>query len=337
MSSSLLRTVVVGLSWLGLVASAAAAPATADGRDEINLEPDPAWQRCLKAPASAMPGFVPDAGGGRTGIARVRMRFTEPEQPPEVTVIFNSGGPAFEQFVRGHIAGFRYRCAVTASEPFVAAQEFRFNLDGKERTVWSEPRIEWGMEERLSACLVAPKPRIDYPKNLYGRNVQGVVLARYAFTSADAPPNVEILYDGGVAEFGELARRHGQRYRLPCLRAADGIVRSSQVFSFAIAGESRSVLRDATLSSFLRSVRDLGASPVRFDFTTMGCPFDVRFRLLQPALANEVGQRGAADPNRREFVEWLRTLDLALTPEQRRQTYAEEMTIAVPCAVVDLT
>lgn len=50
-----------------------------------------------------------------------------------------------------------------------------------------------------------------------------------------------------------------------------------------------------------------------FAFDTVSCPSRLRFGLGRPACANNVGDTGTPNPNRRGFIAWMEELELALT------------------------
>ena len=91
------------------------------------------------------------------------------------------------------------------------------------------------------------------------------------------------------------------------------------------------------LATFVRALDKLEAEHVKFDFANTACPFDVRFVLRQPVLSNEVGEIERSDPNRREFIEWLKTVSLKIPERDRAQVLGDSMTLSVPCGVLDLS
>ena len=58
--------------------------------------------------------------------------------------------------------------------------------------------------------------------------------------------------------------------------------------------------------------------------------------LLQPYAPNMVGEVGRSDPNRTEFIEWLKTLALDLPTRMRKHVIGDTITISVPCGLIDL-
>ena len=131
---------------------------------------------------------------------------------------------------------------------------------------------------------------------MLGGPTQGVVFAQYTFTDPSAPPKVDILYDGGAPRFARVVERYAAQYRVPCMKPADGPLTAEQQFHFQIDGEKNSVLKNAPLPAFVGALDRLESQHVRFDFNTMGCPFDVRFVLRQPYLENVIGEVEPARP-----------------------------------------
>ena len=91
------------------------------------------------------------------------------------------------------------------------------------------------------------------------------------------------------------------------------------------------------LVELLGVVKGLKQQTARFDLATMTCPFDVKFAPRQPHAENYVSQIGAQDPNRREFIEWLRAITLDLPAPMMRTAFGETSIISVPCALLDLS
>ena len=298
------------------------------------LESDSAAQRCLVAPEGKLE--YPDglASAKLGGILRVRLTFRKPDAAPEAEVFFSTVEDPFRTQVLERV--FRYRVPCLApGETLVVAQEFEY-LPGDGRKVhWSDTREE--PQGNAWRCLLGSDRPPRYPRLSVDKGEQGVVLARLVFSSPDAPPKVEILFDGGRPRLADTVLDFVSEYRLPCLATADAPLRASQVFSFRVKGETQRVFRDSKLADFLGVVDGIESANVRFDFATMGCPFELRFTLLQPYLPNRVGELERRDPNRREFIEWLRKVRFKLPDRMLAQVLGDSMTIAIPCVVLNLS
>ena len=232
---------------------------------------------------------------------------------------------------------FRYRVpCLKAGSSFVVTQEFEY-LPGDGRKVhWSETREVSGRGGRFLSCLKGAERPPRYPPLSREKGEQGAVLARYVFSSPDAPPRVDILFDGGRPRLAQTVTDYASEYRLPCMQPAEGPLHVVQAFRFRMQGEDQRVLRDSALADFLGAVDGIEKAKVRFDFATMGCPFELRFTLRQPILPNVIGEVARADPNRREFIEWMSTLRLKLPDRVLAQVMNDSMTISVPCVVLNL-
>lgn len=327
------------LAWGGAVS--AQAPAMEARAEGLRLEPPPSLAACLKAEPGATPRPVYPADALKAGlmaVVRARLVFSGPDRPPEVAVEYNSSDPAFEQAVRDHVAAYRMPCVRADAPPFRATQVFNFVVkdvysgplrdDGERRAPWS------------ASCLDQSSRAVSavYPRKSIQSGEQGNVLLRLKFVAPDAAPDVVVLYDGGSAALSAEAARVARSYRLPCLESGQPPVFAILPFSFRIDGDAYVRLKpDLALKELLRLVRGLQQERVRFDTNGMGCPFQLEFRPFRPYEANEVGDVGPAHPNRREFVEWLRTLQLDIGPKAARYVIGQTVTVNVPCAVLDLS
>ncbi len=272
-----------------------------------------------------------------SAVVRVRLTFSSSGTAPAVDVLYNSGRPAFADVVRDHVKTYRLPCLTAQAAPASATQEFQFVPGDGRKVVWSAPRPDSDPDdEAVAACLKTKGPRPDYPRRALQEGLQGTVLARMTFTAPDAEPLTEIVFDGGSAVLANAVKTYIRDYRLPCLAPSRAPVTGFQQFAFVLTNEENFVLKDVTLKQFLGAVEGLDKHRVRFDLNTMACPFEVRFKLYQPYMPNAVGEIGTSDPNRREFLEWLKTASLKLPPNAKRQVIGDSMTIAVPCGVLDL-
>ena len=270
------------------------------------------------------------------GVIRVRLTFTSADAPPRAEVAFASVEDVFREAVFEQVASYRLPCLGAGDGPIVAVQEFQFLPGDGRKVIWSEARDSLPLRNPTSNCVTGADHVPSYPSSAERRGDQAIVFAEYVFKDAVSAPDVTILYDGESPAFGRAVREYASGLRLPCMPADARPLRAFQSFTFSFDGR-RSRLKDAALPSFLGVVDHLEDQHVRFDFTTMGCPFEVRFVLREPYLSNSVGEVEKHDPNRREFLEWLKTVKLDIPTRDLKQVLGDSMTITVPCSVIDLT
>ena len=125
------------------------------------------------------------------------------------------------------------------------------------------------------------------------------------------------------------------RYRLPCMPPGMRPIDAMQLFRFQYSDEIRH-FKDMTLATFVGAIDGLASENVRFDLSTMGCPFDLRFTMYRPYFKNRVLEIGSVEPARREFLDWMRRQRLRLNHDQFKHLLGDSMTISVPCGVLDL-
>jgi hypothetical protein len=328
----------LGLCLRGLIAAWMTLLSVAALADDPSFDSTPSALRCLVAPdrkeALRYPtGQVEQKNGG---IVRVRLTFVSATDAPRVEVFYESAGTAFSDAVLDYVSKYRLPCLVAADAPLLATQEFAFDPGDGRKVMWADVRRDGPSKAHFLECLKGNEGLPDYPSGALGQTLEGVVFARFSFVDPASAPNVEILYDSDSSKLAGAVRQYLARLRLPCMKAGDPPVGAFQQFRFALEGNRHAVLRDAPLSDFVGALDKLESQHVRFDFTTMGCPFEVRFVLRQPYLDNEVGEVERHDPNRREFLEWLKRVDLKLSSRNHRLVIGDSMTITVPCVVLDL-
>jgi len=317
-----------------LLGCLAASSASAHG---IEAEPSASAARCVvmsKEPL-AYPRQMAERKTG--GVLRVKLTFQTPTSAPRAEVFYDTVGGVFREAVLERVDGYRLPCLRSGEVPLVMTQEFLFSPDEGRAIVWRPLRDERALASRVTACITGADQPPNYPHSRINPNVNGTVFARYTFNASDAAPAVEILFDGGSTRFADVVRRYAANLRLPCLSAIGIPLTTFQSVRFVMEGARQTLLRDMPLATFVRALDKLEAEHVKFDFATMACPFDVRFVLRQPVLPNEVGEIERSDPNRREFIEWLKTVSLKIPERDRAQVLGDSMTLSVPCGVLDLS
>lgn len=283
----------------------------------------------------------PEAAAG--AVVRVLLQFDSATEPPRVDVKFNNGGASSEKAVLDHVGTYRLPCLKPGSSA-TASQEFQFVSPAPASKVLEAPLRDDTPDTRVSKeCLrgvtEAPKPWFPERGGLLAEMVRpGVVLTRMTFSRPDAPPAVEILYDGEDRRLSGSVQSAAEAYRLPCVKVDDKPVVVMQDYLFVYEGYAPSQLKPKlTLVQLLTLVKDMNSHKVRFDLTTMGCPFEVDVTAYNPYMPNGVGEVGPRDSNRREFLEWLRAVTFEFPPAAKRTAIGSTSRITVPCALLDFS
>jgi hypothetical protein len=276
-----------------------------------------------------------ELGLKREAVVRVRLIFSGPDAAPKATVFHNLGSDAFSAAVLEHAARYRLPCMAAGAAPVVATQEFRFTYDER-KVFYGGLRDEPG-GTRAVACVTGGERRPEFPRDLNGPPPQGNVVVKLRFTGASDEPTVTVLTDAGSRVLRRLVLDHVRRYRMPCLAPSDKPFEAMQTFFFRLEGDPQYTLRDLTLQQLVDGLDKPEQQRVRFDFSTMACPFEVRLGLYQPFASNSVGEVERSDPNRREFIEWLKGLALKLPDAAARHVVGQSMIVSVPCGMLDLT
>lgn len=331
-----LSCLVLGLGWV-LAAQAQSG--------ELQLEPRATALKCL---TSAKPGVTKPVypaellAAKRAAVVRVQLHFAAADQDPRVEVVSNSGDDAFAQAVRAFVAMYRLPCLQASAEPISATQEFQFVPKTPAPIVFWSPARDDGSaasraaEEECRKSVVTPNFP-EYPYNAMRRGETATVVTLLTFSRPEAPPDVAILYDGDSPAFSRAVREAVAGYRLPCASADREPVKATRVFEFRMEGGRSSALKsELTLAQFASLVKDLPSEHVRFDFATMNCPFDIKVGVFRPYMANKVGEIDETHASRREFLEWVRHVTLDIPPNAMKTLIGQEITVAVPCAVLDL-
>lgn len=102
-------------------------------------------------------------------------------------------------------------------------------------------------------CLVKPAAPLSYPEREARDGSSGAMRLRIRFSRPDAPPDVDILANTASEGMQDRVLAHVAGYRLPCLRADDGVVLAVQDFNF--------VNTDKTLPLLPLAPADTGKAP----------------------------------------------------------------------------
>lgn len=268
------------------------------------------------------------------GEIRVQMTFKRSDAPPDADLVYDgSGGQLYREVLR-HVASYRLPCLTPGAPPLVVTQEFGFRPDDGRPVLHA---VEGGAVDAkaVAVCIDKGSEPLKYPD--WPRMADpGTVFAEFRFAAPDREPDVRIVYDGSGGPLGRAVRRHATSYRVTCNPTNRWPIRALQNFRFNLPGRDRAVLNDMTFVNFVKALDRLDEHVARFDFDTMACPFQVAWTLKQPYLANDVGEVGATDAGRREFLGWLGRVDLKLAARDRKLVLGDTMRIDVPCGVVDI-
>jgi hypothetical protein len=265
----------------------------------------------------------------------VSIEFVNADGPPRAKVLFSQGEP-LEKAVLQRVRAYRLPCFRPGSTRAVFIQEFHFDPRDGRPVSWSAARSV----QEVSPCTLIDELKaseIRYPQRAMRQNVSGSVLAQARFDGPDQAPTVTILNEVG-RDLTDVAVEQMRRSRLSCREPSGKWPKSAlQMFRFRIEGNGGHVLKDMTLRQFVGAIDKLEKHRVRFDLSSMACPFDVDLVLYQPYAKNPVGEVGEPDPNRQEFLAWLSTVALRIPHVTLKQVLGDTMRISVPCGSLDLT
>lgn len=328
--------------WACVFVCLAGASAAFAERGDLQFESPSSALRCLTSqlPQRAKPDYPPLALSlARSAVVRVRLRFDAADKEPSTTVTFNNADVSFAEAVKAFVTDYRLPCMEVSARAVEAVQEFQFVASGPAPVVfWNPPRNSASYFETMpsdcKAVVQNYKPPY-HPGQGLGPSGDGNVIVEITFTSADAEPKMVVVYSSGD-RFTVAVRSAVRSYRLPCLTPADAPLTARRQFVFSVEGDPSSMIDNLSIGQLVSVVHGLASERVRFDFTTMGCPFAIKLGLYRPYATNEVGEVGRADPNRREFIEWLRTVTLDIPKSAAQFAVGHEFTVDVPCAVLDL-
>lgn len=294
---------------------------------------------CLQSTAAPITYPERDLAARVGGRVRLSLRFTAPDRAPEIDLLYRTGSEAMLDEVRWHVRGYRVPCMKPGAAGVTVVQEFSFTPVKTDPITWSPPRAAPSQDEEsikrekeAFACLRAGKPEIEYSGSQNSREATNAFI-EMRFMSADAPPEVKIQYSSLSSTQQQEMMAFVLSYRVPCLpRDAEPVI-GRQSFKFLPPNAEKRVFKDAVpLMSFLPSIKGIRLQQADFDFDTMSCPFQVAWEVGRPALeSNEVGQVGKPDRNRTEFLAWLASLEMDLTPRDLQALLGSPLVINVPC------
>lgn len=297
----------------------------------MTIEPGESMLRCLEKGTAAAPTY-PEYGLQRrmAAIVRLRLTFTSPERPPKTEVFFtNDGNEMFTEHVRAYVRAYRLPC-LPEGRQLVATQEFTFTPFDSRKVFYGEVLDEADATPTKVGCVSNDVGRLQY------RRTGNVILAIKSI-SMDREPEVRVLHSTGPSSVVDQAVEFGKTFRLTCPDEALSKATLRQMIQFRDAADTAYVLRDLDLLQLIRVSKNWRDKPVYFDLNTMGCPFDLHLTVYQPYDENVVGEVEKPDPNRRAFIQWLKTLSYDFPPRVMPDILGSSTRIRVPCTVLDLT
>lgn len=329
---------VTALTALTLLTGAGTAAAQAS--QDVS-PPSPAQSlSCLTRP-EAPPEFPKRSKYDRTGaFARVQLRFTAPDQGPEMALLSNTMRDDQLDAVRRHVAQYRLPCLQASDGAVQAVQEFKWN--NSELDPLPLPPARPGDQP---LCVVQPAEAMSIRQIMPTRAIEHVVLTM-VFTPGGPPqPEIHVLYTDASEQVLEAVREWVGQTRMPCLT---GVTPASarkepvvlrQTFHFRPYGHRAFTFTDARLSltRFLGMTQDVERLKADFDFNSMHCPFKVNYTIYGPRLPNEVTAGRPVDPNRVAFLRWLseRNFDFK-TEKMANDLFGQTVQIDIPCGQLAL-
>jgi len=322
-----------------LLGCIAALWATAALAQDTQLAPSEALA-CLTPPLAerGVPVYPPDELERRDeGTVRVELVFSAPDAPPQVTVAddLSASFSSMRAAVRAHVAKLRVPCMVPG-RPVTLRQTYRF-IAGDKRKVVGEPITDPAqlVRAQLLACVthVQDVARAPYPRSALSAGLEGKVFVRLRFDKPDVRPEVERLSPRVQDALTRSVDMHVRDLRMPCLQQEPITV--TQIYAFRLEGGARARFNPMSLVELLQAAEHV-PRPIFLDLNTMGCPFELRLRYLQPHMQNGLYQFEPANPARAPLLEWLSQIRLDLPRGSDNLLIGEETSVSIPCGTVDL-
>jgi hypothetical protein len=315
-----------------------AAVSFAHAQSAPTLQPSAASQ-CLTAKGGPIPPLqYPDNALRRKdqGEISIELSFAGPDAAPRVRLL--NSEPVIDDLewaVRGHVDAFRVPCMKAGDPPVTMRQTYVFIPNDGRKVMSTVPADQDdAAREKSMRCIkhIERTTRPTYPVGALRRDEQGKVIAVHRFTGADAPPEVQIDAASHAA-LRTSVESYASGLRMPCLQ--DQPVSVYINYIFRIDGGSRTLLRDLALQTLVRGLKR-PLPPAYFDFTTMGCPFDLRLSYYRPHRRNVVSELENTNPARAAFMDWLSMVTLSLDSANNTAILGDQITVSVPCGKLDL-
>lgn len=278
----------------------------------------------------------------RGGIARLALTFRRPDAPPDVEVLTAIGGNDLLRAAKERVAQHRMPCLVEGAAPIRIVEDIRFDSTPREESHGFAPGADQPVSERrreLMRCLRTPEGMTGPSGSDFGKGAANVIL-QFTFTAPDAPPDIHVVYRSGPPDVLDFFKGSVSAWRLPCITAQDDPVVFQQQFAYRPDAERTIIADPLPLPAFLGSVKGIRTMVVKFNFDEMGCPFDVAWQFNMPAMPNvarQIGPAASYDARREPFLDWLKTLELDLTPERFERLLGKNTRIQVGCGTLNLS
>ncbi|MEL4177594.1 hypothetical protein [Roseateles sp. PN1] len=300
------------------------------------------WMQCLSRGTESLAYPEQHRAIKSGGFVRVKLSFERADGPPQVEVLSRAIPEGLLDAVQAYLRQYRVPC-LPAGKTVLAVQEFSFTPQSATEVNWSDVRGVSNMRsEKVRQCMRTPPDtvRLNSTYALASRLKQkdyGNLVLKMRFEAADRSPQITVVYDSVPPDFRQPVLDYVAQYRMPCVDEGGEPITVQQQFHVNNSGSGKLMtLKDLDLATFLRAVKGIDQQKVNFDLGTMDCPFQLMWRVGMPIQKNEVGEVGARNLNRTEFMAWLAELSLNVPPEALEQLLGQSMVISVPCGAVKL-
>lgn len=319
----------LGVSLLGCALGAAA---------QTEVRPMSEAQRlaCLSKPADP-PRYPQQHQFDREqGSMRLMLKFSKPDAPPTVEVLFNSARKDMQDLAHAYVAAYRLPCLRAEDGVVSAVQDFDFRNHDRDPTP-----LPIDIDDKLPLCLVMPREEFSHTISHLSRRARAEhIVAELVFRGdGNQPPEVEFRYTRASGSFEVSARDWLSKYRMPCRQAGDPPRHILQTLSMHPEGKRRYGLTQERfgLIEFLRMTREPEKLRVRFDLTTMACPFKLTYTVGNEQYPSLATVEGPANPNQQGFLAWLSSLQLAFpSRDTANDVFGSALQVDVPCGLLYL-
>ena len=274
---------------------------------------------------------------GEAGRVQVELAFGGPDSKPEVKVLSHEGDDSFVEAVKAHVRQLRVPCLDERSDHARLVFDFVFKPDERKPVAADPTDPDREASSKKAACIrhVDGKEAPVYPTAAKSEDIQGRVFLEMRFTGPDTPPEATVYSATGRGPLHRAVANWADGARMPCFDGPAPVT-VSVIYVYVFSGAGAYGFKPLALPKFLGAVRDIRRQRLEFDFTRMGCPFDVRLTYLQPWRKNAVAQLVNNNPARHPFIEWLKGVQLDLPAPSLEAVYADSLTLTIPCTKLNL-
>lgn len=310
--------------------------------DDTTLAPSAALT-CLTLPPgiSAQPNYPAQLLERKSGgTLHVELLFTGPNKKPRFKVTSDETLDGFDQLsevLQRHTEQYRLPCMSATDAPVTLRRDYVFDPLGPGKVMASAPvDAADAARQKQMACrthIGGPDAKLPYPYLARLNGAEGKVMVRLRFTTPDKPPTVQVVVAASSPSLKQTAIQFSEGYRVPCLE--NGPLEMDQIFSFALVGNGRLLLRDAPLKTLLGAAKSY-PKPAFFDLNKMACPFELRLTYKQPWGKNFVAELDQSSPERAALLDWLAGIVLNLNDQDSLAVLGDSFNVSVPCGSIDL-